>query len=76
MAEIVHGNDGNKGGQEIGRHRLGVYARGVQVDGNEADGDMQDLAGDLVTVDLMIFVGQRMVGKMIGGMVRHTTDRQ
>ena len=51
MARVVDACDGDQGTHQPGVDVDGVSAAGVEVQGEEADRDVEDLAGDLVAVD-------------------------
>ncbi len=51
MARVVDAGDRDEGAEEVGVDGCGGGAARVEVQGEEADGDVEGLAGDLVAVD-------------------------
>ena len=51
MSEVVDERDGDKRGEEVRVNLVSLYATRVQVDGEEADGDVKSFAGNLMPVD-------------------------
>ena len=56
MPEVVEAEDRDEGREQVGCDGLCVHARGVEVEREEADGDVEDFAGNLVPVDLWSLV--------------------
>jgi hypothetical protein len=52
VADEVGGGDGDEHGEQHGVDVVGLAAGAVEEEGDEADGDVEDFAGDLVPVDL------------------------
>lgn len=50
MPQPVDGGDGDETGHQVRRHGAGLGSGAVEPDDEEADGDVQSLAGDLVLV--------------------------
>ena len=51
MAGVVGAGDGDERAEQPGVYRCGGGPAGVEVEGEEADGDVESLARDLVAVD-------------------------
>jgi hypothetical protein len=56
VAQDVCGGDGEKQGEQEWMDGADLDAAGVEVEGQEADGDVQDFAGDFVAVYLDVAV--------------------
>lgn len=52
MSEVVDRSDGYEGGEEQRGDLLRLRAGYVQVQGQETDGEVEELAGNFVAVDL------------------------